>query len=148
MPFVEETGALVSLLVWLAFGAIAVAPMFEHLSWRLVVYAVLSLTVVRMVPVALALIGAKLGWPTTVLIGWFGPRGLASVVFTLLALEDLGGKAVSPAVAVVAATVLLGVIARGVSAEPLARATGRCLLRPGRPRTHPPEPDLRCRRAG
>ena len=57
LPFVEETGALVSLLVWLAFGAVAVAPMFDHLTWQLVVYAVLSLTVVRMVPVAPALIG-------------------------------------------------------------------------------------------
>src|SRR6202012_3113017 len=86
--------------------------------------AVLSLTVVRMVPVALALTGAKLGWPTTAFVGWFGPRGLASVVFALLALEDLGEKAASPAVAVITATVLLSVIAHGVSAEPLARRYG------------------------
>jgi NhaP-type Na+/H+ or K+/H+ antiporter len=124
VPFVEETGALVSLLVWLAFGAIAVAPMFEHLTWQLVVYAVLSLTAIRMIPVALALIGAKLGWPTTAFVGWFGPRGLASVVFALLALEDLGEKAAGPAVAVITATVLLSVIAHGVSAEPLARRYG------------------------
>jgi hypothetical protein len=124
LPFVEETGALVSLLVWLAFGAIAVAPVFKHLTWQLVVYAVLSLTVVRMAPVALALIGAKLGWPTVAFVGWFGPRGLASVVFALLALEDLGEKAANPAVAVITATVLLSVIAHGVSAEPLARRYG------------------------
>ena len=119
-----DAGALVSLLVWLAFGAVAVAPMFEHLTWQLVVYAVLSLTVIRMIPVALALIGAKLGWPTTAFLGWFGPRGLASVVFALLALEDLGGKAAGPAVAVITATVLLSVIAHGISAEPLARRYG------------------------
>ena len=124
VPFVEETGALVSLLVWLAFGAVAIAPMFDHLTWQLVVYAVLSLTVVRMAPVALALAGAKLGWATTAFIGWFGPRGLASVVFGLLALEDLGGKAASPAVAAITATVLLSVIAHGASAEPLARRYG------------------------
>jgi len=124
VPFVEETGDLVSLLVWLAFGAVAVAPMFEHLTWQLVVYAVLSLTVIRMAPVALALTGAKLGWPTTAFVGWFGPRGLASVVFALLALEDLGEKAAGPAVAVITATVLLSVIAHGVSAEPLARRYG------------------------
>jgi NhaP-type Na+/H+ or K+/H+ antiporter len=124
MPFVEETGALVSLLVWLAFGAVAVAPMFEHLTWQLVVYAVLSLTVVRMAPVALALIGARLGRATIAFVGWFGPRGLASVVFALLALEDLGEKAASPAVAVITATVLLSVIAHGASAEPLARRYG------------------------
>ena len=93
VPFVEETGALVSLLVWLAFGAVAVAPMFDHLTWQLVVYAVLSLTIIRMAPVALALVGTRLGWATTAFVGWFGPRGLASVVFALLALEDLGDKA-------------------------------------------------------
>jgi NhaP-type Na+/H+ or K+/H+ antiporter len=124
VPFVEETGDLVSLLVWLAFGAVAVAPMFEHLTWQLVVYAVLSLTVIRMAPVALALTGAKLGWATTAFVGWFGPRGLASVVFALLALEDLGEKAAGPAVAAITATVLLSVIAHGVSAEPLARRYG------------------------
>ena len=124
VPFVEETGALVSLLVWLAFGAIAVAPLLEHLTWQLVVYALLSLTVVRMVPVVLALAGTRLGWATTAFVGWFGPRGLASVVFALIALEDLGEKASSPAVAVITATVLLSVVAHGVSAEPLARRYG------------------------
>ncbi len=124
VPFVEETGALVSLLVWLAFGAVAVAPMFEHLTWQLVVYAVLSLTVVRMAPVALALAGARLGAATTAFVGWFGPRGLASVVFALLALEDLGEKVASPAVAVITATVLLSVLAHGASAEPLGRRYG------------------------
>ena len=122
--FVEETGALVSLVVWLAFGAVAVAPVFEHLTWQLVVYAVLSLTVVRMVPVALALTGTKLGLATTAFVGWFGPRGLASVVFALLALEDLGEKASSPAVAVITVTVLLSVVAHGISAAPLARRYG------------------------
>jgi NhaP-type Na+/H+ or K+/H+ antiporter len=134
VPFVEETGALVSLLVWLAFGAIAVAPMFEHLTWQLVLYAVLSLTVVRMVPVALALIGTRLGWPTTAFVGWFGPRGLASVVFALLALEDLGEQVASPAVMVITATVLLSVIAHGVSAAPLARRYGTVTAAAG---THP-----------
>jgi NhaP-type Na+/H+ or K+/H+ antiporter len=85
---------------------------------------VLSLTVIRMAPVALALTGAKLGWATTAFVGWFGPRGLASVVFALLALEDLGEKAAGPAVAAITATVLLSVIAHGVSAEPLARRYG------------------------
>ena len=59
VPFVEETGALVSLLVWLAFGAVAVAPAVESLNWQIVLYAVLSLTVIRMAPVAAALVGAS-----------------------------------------------------------------------------------------
>jgi sodium/hydrogen antiporter len=124
MPFVEETGALVSLLVWLAFGVVAVVPALTGLSWRAVVYAVLSLTVVRMVPVAAALLGARLGGTAVALVGWFGPRGLASVVFALLALEDLGQHVAGRAVSVIAFTVLLSVIAHGVTAEPLARRYG------------------------
>jgi len=61
------------------------APVLEALTWQLVVYAVLSLTVIRMAPVALALAGAGLGRRAAAFIGWFGPRGLASVVFALLA---------------------------------------------------------------
>ena len=124
MPFVEETGALVSLLVWLAFGAVAVVPAFESLSWQNVVYAVLSLTVIRMAPVAVALAGAQLGRAAVVFVGWFGPRGLASVVFALLALEELGQTAAGHAVAVIALTVLLSVVAHGATAEPLARRYG------------------------
>ncbi len=120
IPFVEETGALVSLLVWLAFGAVAVAPAVENVTWRIVLYAVLSLTVIRMLPVALALTGARLGRATVVLVGWFGPRGLASVVFALLALEELGSPTAGPAVAVITVTVLLSVVAHGVTADPLA----------------------------
>jgi sodium/hydrogen antiporter len=129
VPFVEETGALVSLLVWLAFGAVAVAPAFENLTWQTVLYAVLSLTVIRMVPVALALAGGRLGRAAVTFIGWFGPRGLASVVFALIALEDIGQPLAGPAVAVIAFTVLLSVIAHGATAEPLARRYGPRLAR-------------------
>jgi NhaP-type Na+/H+ or K+/H+ antiporter len=124
MPFVEETGALVSLLVWLAFGAVAVAPAFDSLTWQAVVYAVLSLTVIRMAPVAIALTRARLGRTAVAFVGWFGPRGLASVVFALLALEELGEHVAGPAVAVIAFTVLLSVIAHGATADPLARRYG------------------------
>jgi sodium/hydrogen antiporter len=129
VPFVEETGALVSLLVWLAFGSVAVVPAFENLSWQIVLYAVLSLTVIRMVPVALALAGGRLGGVAVTFIGWFGPRGLASVVFALIALEDIGEPVAGPAVAVIAFTVLLSVIAHGATAEPLARRYGPRLAR-------------------
>ena len=66
----------------------------DHFGWQLLVYAVLSLTVVRMVPVALVLRGTKLRLRASIFIGWFGPRGLASVVFALLAVEDLGTRAI------------------------------------------------------
>jgi len=129
VPFVEETGALVSLLVWLAFGAVAVVPAAEGLTWQIALYAVLSLTVVRMVPVAIALAGARLGRPTILLVGWFGPRGLASVVFALLALEELGSRTAGHAVAVITITVLLSVIVHGATADPLATRYARLLAR-------------------
>ena len=88
----------------------------------LVVYAVLSLTVVRMVPVALALLGSGLDVRTVLFVGWFGPRGLASVVFLLLAVEELGETpVVAPVLAAITFTVLMSVVLHGVSAGPLVR---------------------------
>jgi NhaP-type Na+/H+ or K+/H+ antiporter len=108
-----------SLLTWLVFGAVAVPVVLERAGWAVVGYAVLSLTVVRMVPVALALIGTRLPPPTVAFIGWFGPRGLASVIFAVIAFEELHGEA-DRAVAIIGMTVLLSVVAHGLSAKPLA----------------------------
>ena len=88
----------------------------------MLVYALLSLTLVRLAPVALALIGSGLDRGTVLFVGWFGPRGLASVVFALLAVEELGETpVVDLAVGAVALTVLLSVVLHGISAGPLAR---------------------------
>lgn len=146
MPFVEDVGGLVSLLVWLAFGAIAAGPAFADLTWQIVLYAVLSLTIIRMAPVALALAGSGLGRAATAFIGWSGPRGLASVVFGLLALEELGDTAFKPAVAVIGVTVMLSVIVHGATADPLARRYGPRLA-PARPAAEAAAiPDLPVRR--
>ncbi len=91
----------------------------EHTELRTVAYAVLSLTVVRMLPVALALLGTGLPAATVAFIGWFGPRGLASIIFAMLALDDLTGAAID-AVSVIGLTVLLSVFSHGLSAKPLA----------------------------
>jgi NhaP-type Na+/H+ or K+/H+ antiporter len=123
LVFLEQTSGLVSLLVWMAFGAIAVPIMIDNADLTLVLYALLSLTLVRMVPVALSTLGAGLDRRTVLFIGWFGPRGLASLVFALLALEDLGDSA-DEAVAVIAVTVFLSVLAHGLSAAPLATRYG------------------------
>jgi NhaP-type Na+/H+ or K+/H+ antiporter len=136
LVFTEQVGGLVSLLVWLAFGAIAVPIMVDRASWTILLYAVLSLSVVRMVPVALALLGAGLGRATVLFVGWFGPRGLASLVFALLAVEDLGSAA-DQAVAVVGATVFLSVLLHGISAAPLAARYGQSAAAPG-PRSGEP----------
>jgi NhaP-type Na+/H+ or K+/H+ antiporter len=122
--FLEQASGLVSLLVWLAFGAIAVPIVVDNPDATTLLYAVLSLTLVRMVPVALASLGARLDRGTVLFIGWFGPRGLASLVFALLALEELGPDA-REAVSVIAVTVFLSVLAHGVSAGPLAARYGR-----------------------
>src|SRR5690348_2083823 len=146
VPFVEETSALVSLLVWLAFGAVAVVPAFEDLTWPDVLYAVLSLTLIRMVPVAVALAGARLGRTTVTFVGWFGPRGLASVVFALLALEEIGERAAGSAITIIAFTVLLSVVAHGVTADPLARRYGPSMaqaLAPGEEPGIPLPPERR-----
>jgi len=119
LSFLEQASGAVSLLVWLAFGAIAVPIVVDRLSWTLLLYAVLSLTLARMVPVGLALLRTGLDRDTVLFIGWFGPRGLASLLFALLALEQLGSRA-DDAVAVIAATVFLSVLAHGLSAAPLA----------------------------
>jgi len=146
VPFVEEAGALVSLLVWLAFGAVVVVPAVQHLTWQILVYAVASLTVIRMVPVAVALAGTRLGWPTVLFTGWFGPRGLASVVFALLAVEELGAKDAQPAVTVISITVLLSVIAHGITAEPLAGRYAAALSRSAPGPAHAERPELPPRR--
>ena len=117
--FVDQTGALAAMTSWLVFGALAVPVIGDRLSWTVLVYAALSLTVVRMLPVALALLGAGFDRFSVGFIGWFGPRGLASVIFALLALEDLhdAGKDI---VAVIGLTVVLSVAVHGLSATPLA----------------------------
>lgn len=130
LVFLEQVGGAVSLLVWLAFGAIAVPILVDHWSWTLLLYAVLSLTLVRMVPVALALLGTGTDWVTVAFVGWFGPRGLASLVFALLALESIG-SGTDEAVALIAATVFLSVLAHGITAAPLAQRYGRAVAQRG-----------------
>jgi NhaP-type Na+/H+ or K+/H+ antiporter len=118
----ELLGEILALVVWFLFGAVLVPVVIEHSGLLTVVYALLSLTVLRMLPVSLALIGTGLDRRTVLFVGWFGPRGLASVVFALLAVEELGETLlVAQAIAVVCLTVLLSVVLHGVSAGPLGR---------------------------
>ena len=116
----ELLGEVLALVVWFLFGAVLVPVAFTNFELPILAYALLSLTVVRMVPVGLSLLGAGLDRPTVLFMGWFGPRGLASVVFALLAVEELGETpVVVPALAAVSLTVLLSVVLHGMSAGPL-----------------------------
>ena len=83
IAFTDVTGEVLSLLVWFIVGSAMLVPAFQHAQWQDVVFAVLALTVIRMVPVAIACVGLQLDRRTVVFIGWFGPRGLASVIFAL-----------------------------------------------------------------
>lgn len=124
LVFLEQASSLMSLVVWLVFGAVVSSVVVSGLGWAAVGYAVLSLTLVRMLPVALSLVGTGMDSRTVAFIGWFGPRGLASLVFALLAIEALGPGA-DDAVAVIGLTVTLSVLAHGLSSAPLAAAYGR-----------------------
>jgi sodium/hydrogen antiporter len=115
----EDLGGLLVAVSFVAFGAVLLDPALQHLNWRIVVYAVASLTVVRMLPVVVALVRSGLRRPTVAYIGWFGPRGLASIVLGLITLEEHipGVETVS---AVIAVTVGISVYAHGATSVPLA----------------------------
>lgn len=118
VEFAEAEGQLLTLLVFLIFGATMVPGIFAHLSWPAVVYAVLSLTVLRMLPVAMSLAGAGLRGSTVLFLGWFGPRGIASILFGLLVVEGSVLIDRDEIFQVVVITVLLSVVAHGVTAYP------------------------------
>jgi sodium/hydrogen antiporter len=113
-------GEALALLTWVIFGGIVVAHMIDRVTWSALLYAILSLTVIRMLPVFLCLIGTKTTVADKLFIGWFGPRGLATIVFAVLVLDE---KLPGNDTIMLAAgwTVLLSVIAHGVTANPLVR---------------------------
>jgi NhaP-type Na+/H+ or K+/H+ antiporter len=116
----EELGDLLASLSFFVFGAVLLGPALSAIDWRTALYAILSLTVVRMLPVALAMAGSHFRLPTLLYVGWFGPRGLASIVFALLMLHD-GPASAEILVDVVALTVGLSVVLHGASAAWAAR---------------------------
>ena len=147
--FTEEAGTLLGLLVWFASGAL-IAPrlLSDGWAWQPILYAVLSLTLFRMLPVAISMWRSGLASSTQVFMGWFGPRGLASVVFLLhavFALEE-GGVGTGLLVSTVGWTVVLSVLLHGVSAGPVAAwyAHTSARFRPGSPEFEDsPEPTPR-----
>lgn len=116
----EELGTLLDGLTFLAFGAVLLGPALSHLSASIVLYAVLSLTVTRMLPVAIAMIGTGARPPTSAFLGWFGPRGLASIVFAVIVVEESHLPHVQTILLTTYVTVGLSVLAHGLSAAPLA----------------------------
>lgn len=123
--FTEDGGQLLALMTFMFFGALLVGPRLGELSWPIVAYVVLSLTVLRMIPVAVSLIGMRLEWPTVVFVGWFGPRGLASILFGLFVVEHAELAGAELITTVVVWTVVASVVLHGVSAVPAAARYGQ-----------------------
>jgi len=119
----EGTGDTLALITWVAFGAAVIGQSIGSFSWQVVMYALLSLTIVRMLPVFLVLTGMNLRADEKLFMGWFGPRGLASIVFAVIVLNAHlpGGKTISMTVV---CTILLSVVGHGLSANPLVAALG------------------------
>ena len=121
----EELGTALSGATFLLFGAILLGPALDRLSWEIVLYAVLSLTVLRMLPVAVALLGSRARAPTVAFLGWFGPRGLASIVFAVILIEESNLPQQETILLTTYLTVGLSVALHGITAVPLARRYAR-----------------------
>jgi NhaP-type Na+/H+ or K+/H+ antiporter len=121
----EELGGLLGGVTFLIFGAVLLGPALEHVSWQIALYALLSLTLVRMLPVAVAMIGSGARMPTVGFLGWFGPRGLASIVFAVIVVEEAHLPGAATILATTYVTIGLSVIAHGITAAPLARRYAR-----------------------
>jgi NhaP-type Na+/H+ or K+/H+ antiporter len=118
--FMEGEGQLLTLATFFIFGSVLAPIGLEHASWKTVTLALLFLTVVRMLPIWLSLAGLKLSSYEKIFLGWFGPRGLASILFALLVLEEFPIPGAQELTACVVLTVLISIVLHGVSAAPLS----------------------------
>jgi NhaP-type Na+/H+ or K+/H+ antiporter len=122
----EEVGSVLNGVTFVLFGAVLLGPALSELTWTLALYAVLSLTLVRMVPVVIAMLGSHARRPTLGFVGWFGPRGLASIVFAVIVVEESNLPHETLIVQAIYLTVGLSVLAHGLTAAPLADRYARC----------------------
>ena len=129
--FMETEGQLLMLITFLIFGAALLPEGLQHWNWNALLYAVLSLTVIRMIPIVVSLLGAGVRLPTQLFLGWFGPRGLASILFVLLILEESELVHHDDLLTTTVITVALSALLHGVTAAPLAELYGRFCARMG-----------------
>jgi NhaP-type Na+/H+ or K+/H+ antiporter len=116
----DELGSALNAVTFIVFGAVLLGPALGATTWSIALYAVLSLSVVRMLPVAIAMLGTGARRPTVGFLGWFGPRGLASIVFAVILIEEGGLPHESLIVTTVVITIFVSVLAHGLTAAPLA----------------------------
>jgi NhaP-type Na+/H+ or K+/H+ antiporter len=131
--FLEEGGNVLGAVTFILFGAVMLVPVLDELSVEIVLYALLSLTVVRMVPVAVALLGTGARRPTVAFVGWFGPRGLASIVFAVILVDEAELAGETLLLNTIFVTIALSVLLHGLTASPLAARYARWY------EAHPPE---------
>ena len=140
--FMETEGQLLMLVTFMVFGVVLLPEGLAVIEPRYVAYAVLSLTVIRMLPIALSLIGSGVRLPTQLFLGWFGPRGLASILFVLLILEESEILHQSQILSITVMTVAMSIVLHGVTAAPLAAAYGRLAERMGECEESKPVTDM------
>jgi sodium/hydrogen antiporter len=121
----EEIGDVLGGVTFLIFGAVLLGTALKHLTWQAALYAVLSLTIVRMLPVAIAMIRSGARRQTVGFLGWFGPRGLASIVFAVITIQEAHLAGSNTILLATYLTVGLSVAAHGLTAAPLARRYAR-----------------------
>jgi NhaP-type Na+/H+ or K+/H+ antiporter len=131
----EGNGDTLALITWVIFGAAIVGQAAGHFNWQIWLYAILSLTIIRMLPVFLVLTGMGVSTEGKLFMGWFGPRGLASIVFAVIVVEaKVPNSGIIAATAV--CTIMLSIVAHGITANPWAKGFGeRFAKRSGGP--HP-----------
>ena len=123
--FMEGVGQLLTMFAFLAFGVLMLPDGLAHMTWKVVVLALLFLTVVRMLPIWVSLIGTGLALREKLFLGWFGPRGIASILFALIMIGEFEFAGEQELLACVSVTVFLSIVLHGISAAPLSKWIGR-----------------------
>jgi NhaP-type Na+/H+ or K+/H+ antiporter len=125
LELVDDVGFLMAVGMWFVFGATAVLALQSGVSLGMVVFCLLALTVVRVLPVLIAMLGSAPSWPERLLIGALGPRGTTSIVFGLLAFNALTDTAEHEVILAMVVAVLGSVVLHGLGAPAAARAYAR-----------------------
>lgn len=123
--FMEGVGQLLTMFAFLAFGALLLPYGLAHMTWQAVVLALLFLTIVRILPILVSLLGTTLPLRERLFLGWFGPRGLASILFTLIMIDEFDFPGEDELLACVSMTVFMSIMLHGMSAAPLAKWIGK-----------------------
>jgi NhaP-type Na+/H+ or K+/H+ antiporter len=122
--FAEREVTILMLLTFFLFGAVMLPPAIETVNPEILLYAVLSLTLVRILSVGISMVGAKISLITNFFLGWFGPRGIASILYVFIVLESENLPGLELIYGIAMSTVLLSIFAHGITAAPLANRYG------------------------